>query len=234
MSGLEYPKIDTLYNRLKNGKVDIASLRRPEFELINRWQITEKLNGRNIRVMLTREGEVTFAGRKDEKHLYDQIDDVMLDYLKSIFIPRRMKYIFRKIDKDGSLTKPEVCLYLEGIGSKMASGSGIYCKGIEVSVRLIDAYIKPFWIERLLLEEFAKKLGVKCVPVIGYIDEIPHSRQCLEDILSSSIVATEAGNFNTRPEGIVARTSPILFSRTKTELSEVGERIMWKLKFKDF
>lgn len=227
MSGLEYPKIDTLYERKKNGKVNVDNLKRPEFGIINRWQITEKLNGRNIRVMLTTDGNVTFAGRMDEKHLNDQLVQKMIDYLKNIFTSNRMKYVFRKIDADGTLQKPEVCMYLEGLGSDMASGSGIYCKGRDVSVRLIDCYINPWWIERPLLEEFAKKFGIKCTPLLDDIYELPRSLADLENIIKLSKVAGENNNNLANAEGIVARTYPLLTNRK-------GDRVMWKLKFKDF
>ncbi len=235
MSGLEYPKIDTLYERKPNGKVDVTRLKRLEFDLIKEWQVTEKLNGRNTRVMITPDGEVTYAGRHDEKHLSDQLDQRMIDYLTRIFTPNRMKYVFRSINKEGILEKPEVCMYLEGLGSIMANGSGIYCKGKEISVRLIDCYIKPFWLERNDLEDIAKKFGIKCTLIICTLYKLPRSLKELNLImLESSMVAFEETGKLVQPEGIVARTSPLLFDRTKRADSEVGERVMWKLKYKDF
>ena len=51
MVGLEYPKIDTLYDR--DGRyVNTWRLRRPEFGIINRWSITEKIHGMNTRATL--------------------------------------------------------------------------------------------------------------------------------------------------------------------------------------
>jgi len=234
MSGLEYPKIQTLFLRKPNGKVDITQLSKLEFGLIKEWQITEKLNGRNIRVMLTSEGEVLFAGRKDEKHLSDQLHIKMIEYLKIKFIPDKMRKVFWRYVK-GVYQKPEVCLYMEGLGSDMAAGSGVYCPGKEVSVRVIDCFMKPFWIERPLLEEFASKLGIKCVPVICTLkNELPMSTSHIKYFIYKSIVADEEACRNVMPEGVVARTQPLLFCRTKDEKREVGDRLMWKLKFKDF
>lgn len=234
----EYPKIDTLYERKPNGKVDVTKLKRPEFGLIKEWQVTEKLNGRNIRVMLSIDGEVTYAGRMDEKHLSDQLNQKMIDYLTFTFTPSRMKYVFRHINKEGVLEKPEVCMYMEGLGSVMANGSGIYCKGKEVSVRLIDCYIKPFWLERNALEDIAKKFGIKCAPIICTLYKLPRSLKelppmFLDSSMTSTVAFEETGKL-AQPEGIVARTSPLLHSRTKKADSEVGERLMWKLKYKDF
>ncbi len=234
MSGLEYPKIPTLFLRKPNGKVDIAQLSKPEFRLIKEWQITEKLNGRNVRVMLTSDGYVKFAGRMDEKHLSDQLHIKMIDYLKVKFTPDKMKKVFWRYVK-GVYQKPEVCLYMEGLGSDMAAGSGIYCPGKEVSVRLIDCFMKPFWIERPLLEEFANKLNIKCVPIIGVLNnEIPLSASHMKYFIDKSIVACEDAHMIVTPEGIVAKTYPLLHCRTKDETKEVGDRLMWKLKFKDF
>lgn len=234
MSGLEYPKIPTLFLRKSNGKVDITQLSKPEFRLIKEWQITEKLKGRNVRVMLTSNGDVTFAGRQDEKHLSDQLHVKMIEYLKIKFTPDKMKKVFWRSVK-GVIQKPEVCLYMEGLGSGMDVGSGIYCLGKEVSVRLIDCFIKPFWIERPLLEEFASKLDIKCVPIIGVLNnELPLSISHMKYFMAESIVAREDTHKMVMPEGIVAKTQPLLFCRTKDEMKEVGDRLMWKLKFNDF
>ncbi len=215
MSSLEYPKIDTLYERKSNGKVDVTRLKRLEFGLLREWQVTEKLNGRNIRIMISENGEVTYAGRHDEKHLSDQLDQKMIDYLTTIFTPTRMKYVFRHTNKEGILEKSEVCIYLEGLGSVMASGSGIYCKGKDVSVRLIDCYIKPFWLERDSLEEIAKKFGIECVPIVCTLYKLPRSLSDIEHILHMSLVAYDETDKFVQPEGIVARTSPLLFWSNK-------------------
>src|SRR3972149_6496013 len=51
----EYPKIDTLFERGEDFKVDVTRIRRPEFEIPQRWLVTEKGDGNNVRVSLERE-----------------------------------------------------------------------------------------------------------------------------------------------------------------------------------
>lgn len=227
MSGTEYPKIYTLYERNPDHSINIDKLSRSEFGLINTWQVTEKLNGRNIRILLKQDGNIEFSGRRDVKRMSEQIPQKMMDYLSVIFTPEKMQAVFWRYVK-GIFQNPEVCVYVEGLGSELATGSGIYCPGKSVSVRLIDCFINPWWIERPLLEEFGRKLGIKCTPLLDTIHTLPQTRDDLEKIIKISHVSTEDNNnFLGIAEGIVARTKPLLFNRK-------GERLMWKLKFKDF
>ncbi len=52
MSTKQYPKIDTLYDRGGDHKVDTGRIRRPEFVIPCGWLVTEKIHGCNIRVGL--------------------------------------------------------------------------------------------------------------------------------------------------------------------------------------
>ncbi len=47
-----YPKIDTLYERGEDFKVDATKIRRPEFAIPNGWLVTEKVHGCNVCVSL--------------------------------------------------------------------------------------------------------------------------------------------------------------------------------------
>ena len=121
----------------------------------------------------------------------------------------------------------------------MVPGSGAYRS--DVSFRLFDCLVigksGKWWLERDSLENIARKLGIKCVPIIGYIIGLPINASDIESIFgknyrssvgSHSIVAAEeCGDINVRPEGIVARSEPLLFNRK-------GDRVIWKLKIKDF
>src|SRR6266851_4645273 len=47
----EFPKIETLFDRdEKTFKVDESRLRMPEFDLIKKWTVTEKVDGTNVRI----------------------------------------------------------------------------------------------------------------------------------------------------------------------------------------
>lgn len=106
----EYPKIDTLFERGEDFKVDIARLRRPEFEIPQRWLATEKVDGTNVCVSFerigatheeagcTREGceygekwVVRFYGRTANA----QMPTFLLDHLQRTFTLEKMKSLWR-------------------------------------------------------------------------------------------------------------------------------------------
>lgn len=223
MSGLEYLKIYTLYEREADFKVDTTKLNKPEFGLIKIWIVTEKINGRNTRITLLKSGEVIYGGKTDDA----DIPSTLLQYLIKTFTPEKMKQVFW-LDEN---IPEQVTLYGEGYGSKMASGSGIYRKDNDVSFRLFDCLVDTWWLESPNREDIASKLGIRCTPVLGFCTKLPETK---EDILSyfknntSTVVQEEGLHNNVKyPEGIVARTEPLLFTRS-------GERLIWKLKIKDF
>lgn len=227
MTGLEYPKIDTLYDR--DGKyVIVGKLRRPEFGIIKRWSLTEKIHGMNTRVTLFDNGDVIYGGKTDDAIIPQEL----LDYLKKTFTPEKMKEVFWLSDKP----KPKsATIYGEGYGPKIVAGSGKYRK--DISFRLFDSLIigdsGNWWLERNNLEDIARKLGINCVPILGTIDFLPESpedikRIFLDDMNKNRLVAIEEGGMvDMIPEGIVAITEVPLFNKK-------GDRVVWKLKMKDF
>lgn len=225
MVGTEYPKIDTLYDRDEKHHVIVGKLRRPEFGNIKIWSVTEKLNGRNTRVSLFNngiDGVVDYGGKTDEAEMPGEL----LEYLRKTFTVEKMRTAFW-IDP---LKIPQrVTIYGEGYGPGMTPGSGAYRK--DVSFRLFDCLIDTWWIERHNLENIAEKLGIKCVPILGTIEELPKSPTDIENIFKNNksvLVAIEEGGFDSMiPEGIVAQSEDMLFNRK-------GQRVMWKLKIKDF
>jgi hypothetical protein len=223
MAGTEYPKIATLYERDERHHVIVGKLSRPEFDNIKRWSVTEKLNGRNTRTSLSSfndglYGVIDYGGKTDEAEMPPELKE----YLKKTFTLEKMKTAFW-IDP---LKIPQrVIIYGEAYGHKTgAAGSGIY--GDDISFRLFDCLVDTWWLEMEDLEDVARKLGVKCVPLLGVIYDLPKSLSDLENIIKISHVATEENNnFSAMAEGIVAQSG--LFNRK-------GERVMWKLKVKDF
>ncbi len=222
MMDREYPKIDTLYDRDDKHFVDTRKLRRPEFGVIKELYLTEKIHGRNTRVTLFDSGEVEYGGKTDDA----EIPPELLEYLKRTFPPEVLKAALWLPNK----TLPKAAtIYGEGYGPKMMPGSGKYRK--DVSFRLFDCLIDgvdgSWWLERANIEDVARKLGIKVVPIIGCIDYLPKTAQDLYLLLGESVIAREENGTSVLPEGIVARSNPLLFNRK-------GERVMWKLKIKDF
>ncbi len=67
---MEYPKIETLYDRdEKNHKVIVTKTRLPEFENIKHWRVTEKIDGTNIRIILSSGSSLQFRGRTDSAQM---------------------------------------------------------------------------------------------------------------------------------------------------------------------
>lgn len=215
---LEYPKIETLYQRDKaTDKVITNQLRLPEFGNIRRWQITEKVDGTNVRVGLLPDGIVRYGGRTENA----QMPAKLLDYLQKTFTADKLHPVFKESPDS------EVILFGEGYGAGIQSG-GAYRQGL--SFRLFDVMVGQWWLEPESIVDIAVKLGIFTVPILGEIDWLPSQADDLKQWLGhdgNSTVAIQDGGRQVRAEGIVARTVPMLFTRR-------GQRLMWKLKFRDF
>lgn len=209
----EYPKIETLFNRdPKNFKIMTNSVRLPEFRIVNRWYVTEKIDGTNVRIMWKPdEYRVIFGGRTN----YAQIPINLILYLQSTFTPD----LFSSFNKD-------MILFGEGYGEKIQKGGGNYCNG--VSFRLFDVLIGEWWLEPESIAVISTELGIKTVPDLGILKVLPTTKEELYSIVgTNSAVSRMESDTIHEPEGIVARSNPLLFTRR-------GDRLMWKLKFKDF
>jgi len=210
---IEYPKIETLYDRdTSTFKVNPEKIRMPEFEIIKKWHVTEKIDGTNVRVAwLIEEKRLVFGGRTDNAQMPVQL----ISYLQDTFKPE----MFMDFDAD-------VTLFGEGYGEKIQKGGGNYRRG--VSFRLFDVLIGKWWLEPDSIANVADRIGICTAPVLGVIESLPTTIVDLVNIVGEhSRTAMLDGGAGLRPEGIVARSMPLLFCRN-------GGRVMWKLKFKDF
>lgn len=209
---LEYNKIETLFDRDAKFKVNVAALRNPVYSAIKEWQVTEKIDGTNIRVHLSTDGIVRFGGRTDNA----QIPVPLLTVLQDTFTPEKMKALW--------LGEPiEMTLFGEGYGGKI-QGGGKY--NPNPSFRLFDVLVADkWWLNQTNVEDVATKLGIKTAPVLGMMD----LEQIILNVKSgmNSIVAMEDSGQTTKSEGIVARTIEPLFDKK-------GHRLIIKLKTKDF
>jgi len=258
---LEYPKIETLYNRDEKFNVIEGNYRLPEFKLVDKWFVTEKIDGVNVQIHYypdlvgTGQGhsdwfelmkfngmKVDFFGRTEKTQFHPSL----LDYLKKTFTVEKLGSVFEaKNENNGESCKPEAWLFMEGYGHKIQKG-GNYRS--DISCRLFDVYIPDkknnpmggWWLKPEAIENIALKLGIQTVPTIGIFDT--HNAVLMVsgefdarnvDGLNfftpqvSVVAFLDGGTENYLAEGIVARTVPMLFTRR-------GERLMWKLKVKDF
>lgn len=227
MSGTEYPKIETLFNRNKETfKVEThLGYRLPEFGLIKSWWLTEKIDGTNIRIEYLPEGlpadqysasqpssDVYIKGRTDNA----DIPPILGEVLYEMFPVEKLKEVF---DQDA-----RVVLYGEGYGARIQKGGGDYREG--VSFRLFDVKVGDWWLNWENVVGVAESLGIKTVPSLSVPATTGEALYVLRVQFIESTVALEDGGNGRMPEGIVARTNPLLFTRK-------GERLMWKLKHKD-
>ena len=220
---MKYPKIETLYNRnLETFKVT-TGLRLPEFGVIHHWLVTEKIDGTNVRVILDPlqlgYNEVEIRGRTDNA----QFNPRVLKTLQDMFPAERVRAAFVACSNG---EWPIVILYGEAYGEKIQKG-GKYRKG--QSFRLFDVRVGDWWLNWSDVCDVARKLGISTVPTFPLLAKpLPTTKEHLAEIIPGSVVAyLELGIGGVQAEGVVARTNPLLFTRR-------GDRVMWKLKFKDF
>lgn len=217
---IEYPKIETLYERdLKTGRIILDRIRFPEFENIKNWDAYEKIDGTNIRIALLADGTIKISGRTDKAKIHKSL----LEFLEMTFTPEKLKSVFWK--PENVRDSFEVQLFGEGYGPKIQTG-GLYRK--DVSIRLFDILIGRWWLKKEDVEKIAFELGVKTVPKVATFTILPKSADDLKKIILQSVVALEDnGLLGAQAEGIVAHEPNGMMMRT-------GRRVMWKLKFRDF
>nr|WP_243448296.1 RNA ligase family protein [Candidatus Thiosymbion oneisti] len=179
----------------------------PEFEFLqhNKWIFTEKVDGTNVRVIF--DGEtITFGGKTDRA----QIPAVLMNRLNEKFLPQTDN--FKEIFNGNS-----VCLYGEGYGAKVQPGGGKYRQ--DPDFVLFDVKIDEWWLQRRDVEDIAEKLGTDTVPIIG--------KGTLHEMVEMAKAGFKSQWGDFMAEGVVARPAIEIKSRN-------GERIMTKIKYKDF
>lgn len=206
----EYPKIDTLFERDKETFiVDPTRIKSPVIATIREWDVTEKIDGTNIRVMLSESGEASFGGRSNAA----QIPGDLVKYLMRTFQGDLLKSVLWRDE-----TPVEVVLYGEGYGPGIQKGGGLYRP--DKAFILFDVLVgSKWWLEREAVEDIAQRLGIDATPYLGRwdIDRIvDHTKKPFASKLGTAIA-----------EGVVARPIETLFDRR-------GERLIIKLKTRDF
>lgn len=206
----EYHKIQTVFKRnpeTKHKTLLMGDYSLPEFEYLkdNRWQFTEKVDGTNIRIMVT--NDVIFGGKTDSA----QIPASLIERLNTRFQTIEARQRLAEVFPDGG------CLYGEGYGAKIQKSGGNYRQ--DQDFVLFDVKVGDFWLRREDIEDVASRLDIEIVPIIG--------EGTLEDMIVTvqDGFSSQWGNFEA--EGIVAR--PLIELKTRS-----GKRIITKLKHKDF
>jgi ATP-dependent RNA circularization protein (DNA/RNA ligase family) len=208
----EYHKINSIYKRdmsKKTAPFIIGEYAEPEFELLKdiEWFFTEKIDGTNIRIQLSKDG-MEFAGRTANA----QIPAHLFKRLQEIFIQDKLKEIFLGDWED-------ICLYGEGFGNKIQGKVGIDYLKDNVDFILFDVRVGNLWLERLDVDDIAHKLNIESVPVVGM------------GSIDDAIYFVQEGHRSyfgeAQMEGVVLRPEYELLKRR-------GERIITKVKYRDF
>ena len=218
---MEYQKINTLFLRDEKKVIIPSSFTCDEFEYLKdcKWECTEKIDGTNIRVYISREydGEddwlygISFMGRTNNSTIPEHLNLK----LQQIFYRVDWKTVFPSLMPGDS-----VCLYGEGYGNKIQKGSSYISN--DVDFILFDVKYNNWWLERKNCEDIANKCGIKIVPIVGYMT-IPEAIDLVKKGFKSSISEDK----NLIAEGLVLKTPQGLLSRD-------GNRIITKIKHNDF
>ena len=205
---MKYPKINTIWKRDRNKRFEIieGDYSKQEFESIKEWDITEKVDGTNIRVIYEN-NSVTFGGRTDNA----QIPTFLFLYLQKTFSSSLLSTIFCDTQK--------VILFGEGYGAKIQKGGGLY--RVDSAFILFDVWADGWWLKRDAIENIACELSIESVPSLGTMNMV----EAIEFVKSRPLsLISQTPKI---AEGIVARSHPLMLFRD-------GNPIMWKLKVKDY
>lgn len=209
-----YHKINSVFKRDKNThKLIYGDWSMPEFAYLqdNIWELTEKVDGTNIRIKVDADGSVQFGGRTDRAIIPKELHD----FLESVFKTPQFKSAARSLCVDHQIN--DLVLYGEGYGPKIQKGGGRYSSSPQFV--LFDIKVDESWLARDQVDANADLLGLDSVPVLGYCDLHEAVR-----LVSSGLESTW-GDFEA--EGVVARPEVTLFDSR-------GRRIITKIKGVDF
>lgn len=213
---MEYGKIDTLFERDENFRVDPTKLKHPVFATISQWEVTEKIDGTNMRFTLVEgEDKIKIDGRTDRASIPGDLFRYMTDLLSPAQLHQAM-------DEHG-VGWERVTLYGEGYGAGIQKGDQ-YRKN--KAFRLFDVLVGgKWWLDWKAVEDVAARLNIKTAPYLG--------SWTLAEIVAKvrdgvpSIVSVEENGTESIAEGVVARPIETLFDKR-------GQRLILKLKTKDF
>lgn len=184
----EYHKITTVYKRDPETKFRtlLDAYATPELEYLSKcvWEWEEKVDGTNIRVMVS-DGEVRFGGKTGNA----QIPAFLISRLQDLFPPGKMAEAF----PDGA------CLYGEGFGPKIQKGGGNY--GESVDFCLFDVKVGDWWLKREDVTAVAQKLQCQYAMVAGH-GTLPEMVEFVKNGFTSAWGMFSAEGVVARPHGV--------------------------------
>ena len=217
----KYHKILNVFKRQeeKPFKLIMWQWTHPLFEYLAdcEWDLTEKVDGTNIRIMWnpSMEERGPFEEAPDSKLLFGgktdkaQLQPHLFTKLGELFTEEQFEKLY---------PETPMCIYGEGYGVKIQKG-GKYIED-DVDFCAFDVMINNTWLDRVHVHEIAQNLGVIYAPEIG--------KTTLKEAVAMVIaqqLKSAWGDFI--PEGIVAR--PTIELQNK-----IGRRVICKIKHEDF
>jgi hypothetical protein len=185
---------------------------RDEFQNVQTWEITEKVDGMNIRIEYDNTdccygSMLSFLGKTDKA----EIPKALMKVLKDTFYHEDFEANFPEAKT--------VTLFGEGYGAKIQKGGALYRSDDDFI--LFDVNINGIWLRRKSVLEIGRYFHVPCVPLLGIMNERDAVYYVKMEYLSQ--IALQERSI----EGIVARSSPLMLFRN-------GNPVMWKLKCQDY
>lgn len=213
----DYDKINTLFKRDETTKhIIVEEYTFSYFKMLEniKWECTEKIDGTNIHVDIDwrseNEWDISYHGRTERadipQHLLAKLHE-MFDNFKPHSV-----FTFKEPVK--------IEIFGEGYGAKIQKGGNYISDGVDFI--LFDVRINNMWLLRKNLEDIADKIGIKIVPLVGYM-----TLSGAIEYVKKGFVSNISENREYKAEGLVLKTPEGLLDRQ-------GKRIITKLKTVDF
>jgi hypothetical protein len=195
----EYCKIQTVFFRNPETKFKTlleGQYSTPEIEYLagNSWDLTEKVDGTNIRVTVDGDA-ISFRGRTDAASI-------------PATLVNRLRELFPEDGKLRSVIGDSGTLYGEGFGARIQKNGSLYSKTQDFV--LFDVRIGKYWLRRTDVVDIARKLSLKAVPLVA----IGTLETAIE--MARKGFKSDWGDFDA--EGIVARPTTELLARDGTRI----------------
>jgi len=219
-----YPKINTIFQRdltTKKSTIILGTWSEPEFEYLkdSLWLGYEKLDGQNVRIQYyPNRGDMFFKGKEENAKFFEGVEQRLSD----IFHKSKMTETFSEVFPPNENKPYEVCLYGEVFGANIPAldkpGKIPYLDYIDF--RLIDVKIGNWWLSRDNVKDIASKLNIGTTQ-LAFKGTLLEAIEFVKGGFPSLI------NPETESEGLVLFPAVQLYNKK-------GERIITKLKYKDF
>lgn len=209
----EYPKTDNLFKRNPSNKSELilGKYTRPEFSIVSAWDVTEKVDGTNVRLWFTSAGHVAYAGRTN---------DATFSQVQHKFLSDLVASLTKKVHaKMAEFELMQLVIFGELYGPRIQSG-GNYSD--ELGFKAFDMQVNDYtWLAPDSVRANCDEFGLDAVPSLGVM-----FTEDIVEMVIDGFPSTFARNVDYIAEGVIAKPLYNLYDQR-------GERVMFKLKHKD-